>query len=77
MIKKHTAIIIPGLGDNSPSSIKRIEWATNHWKNHNITPLVHSVFWRDGKPFEPKLLDLLRLIDSLSKTNLFIISPTA
>lgn len=69
MFKEHTAIVIPGLGDNSPSSIKRIEWLTSHWRKADITPLVHAVFWRDGEPFEPKLISLLRLIDSISKTS--------
>lgn len=69
MTKQHIAIIIPGLGDDSASSIKRIEMLTSHWINHGITPLIHAARWRDGEPFEPKLLRLLALIDSLSTEN--------
>ena len=62
---KHIAIIIPGLGDDSINSVKRIELLTNHWIKYGITPLIHAVKWRDGESFQPKLIRLLELIDSL------------
>lgn len=62
-----TIIIIPGLGDDSPSSTKRIENLTNHWSDFGFNTFVHAVFWRNGEDFEPKLLKLLSLIDLLSK----------
>ncbi|NCT55416.1 hypothetical protein GW755_01075 [bacterium] len=62
-------LIIPGLGDDSISSIKRIEFATNHFKKQKFKVIVYPVYWRDGKEFKSKLLGLLKQIDLLSKTN--------
>lgn len=63
MSKEHKVIIIPGLGDE----ISKIQFATNHWRNHGLEPVVHSVGWHDGEnDFQPKLERLVELIDQLT-----------
>ena len=61
MTKGHSIIIIPGLGNDT----SRLEWATRHWRNHGLEPLVHSVDWYEGD-FQPKLQKLVGLIDELT-----------
>jgi hypothetical protein len=61
MSERHIAIFIPGLGDK----VKAMESATSHWLDHGLEPLVHCMHWRDGEPFQPKLLQLLKIIDEL------------
>ncbi len=56
---KHRVIIIPGLGDE----VKKISWATNHWRKHGLEPVVHSIGWHDGKEFQSKLQTLVEMID--------------
>lgn len=77
MPKNHLAIIIPGLGDDSNSSTKRIEYAVKHWEKYKITPLVHKVSWRDGNHLEPKLSVLLKRIDSLGKNHFISLVGTS
>ncbi len=59
MSKKHRVIIIPGLGDE----VKKISWATNHWRKHGLEPVVHSIGWHDGKEIQSKLQTLVEMID--------------
>lgn len=61
MIKKHSVIIIPGLGD--PVGILRI--LTAHWKIYGLNPIIHRVGWKDGEEFQPKLAKITDLIDKL------------
>jgi hypothetical protein len=63
----HTVIIIPGLGDDRSGSSAIITAATSHWKQAGLTILIHSVKWRNGEDFEPKLAKLLALIDKQAK----------
>jgi hypothetical protein len=59
MSKEHKVIIIPGLGDE----ISKIQFATNHWRNHGLGPIFHSVGWQDDeKDFQPKLERLVKFI---------------
>lgn len=58
----HIVIIIPGLGDQ----VFATSLATKHWRNHNLSPVVYSMFWRNGEPFLPKLERLLATIDENS-----------
>jgi len=62
MIKEHSVIIIPGLGDD----VIALERLTNHWQKSSLIPVIHSVGWRDKeKDFYPKLNRILVLIDQL------------
>lgn len=66
MSKKHSVIIIPGLGDE----VNSIELATGHWKKFGLEPVVHSVGWHDEEAnFAPKLSILLNLVDELVENN--------
>jgi hypothetical protein len=66
MYKEHVVIIIPGLGDQ----IDPIKWATNHWKQHGFSVMVHSIGWRNNRlSFEAKFQKLLKLVDDLDKEN--------
>lgn len=62
MTKEHSVIIIPGLGNDTA----KLEWATRHWRNHGLEPLIHSVDWHEGE-FQPKLIKLVELIDKLTE----------
>lgn len=69
-------IIIPGLGDE----VEKIKWATNHYKNYGIEPIVHKIGWRSGeKRFKPKLQKLIKLIDNLysQKNKISLIGTSA
>jgi len=61
MSKEHTAIIIPGLGNDT----KKIEFATNGWGKYGLNPLVQAIDWHIGN-FEQKLELLLSLVDKLT-----------
>jgi len=61
--KKHFVIIVPGLGDG----VKNLQFATSYWHWFGLTPRVHSVGWRDGEDFQPKLNRLITLIDSYAQ----------
>jgi hypothetical protein len=64
MIKKHSIIIIPGLGDKT----KPVQFLIEHWKIYGLNPIIYSVGWRDGESqFLPKLYKLLSLIDKLKR----------
>lgn len=63
MGKKHSVIIIPGLGDKT----NILELITRYWKRHELEPIVYSIGWRDGEySFKSKLRRLLKLIDQLT-----------
>src|SRR6185369_1356332 len=60
----HIVIIVPGLGDKT----EPIKWATRHWNEYGLEPVVHSIGWRKGeKHFAPKLEKLFLLIDILTQ----------
>lgn len=62
MNKKHSVVVVPGLGDD----ISRLKWATDHWHKQGLEPIVHSVGWRNFETeFKPKLERLDSLIDQL------------
>lgn len=67
--KDNLIIIIPGLGDGSISSIKRIQFLVNHFNKNNTKVIVHQVYWRDGEEFRPKFFRLLKLVDLKSNTH--------
>lgn len=63
MNKEHSVIIVPGLGNDNI----KLQWATKHWRNYGLEPMVHSVGWHDGETeFQPKLERLVTLIDQLT-----------
>lgn len=65
MGKKHYAIVVPGLGDET----WKIRLITNHWKRYGLEPVIHNIWWKSGeKHFEPKLKKLINLIDRLSRS---------
>ncbi|KKQ66962.1 MAG: hypothetical protein US86_C0002G0079 [Candidatus Daviesbacteria bacterium GW2011_GWA2_38_24] len=61
MSKEHSVIVIPGLGNDT----SKLEWAIQHWRNHGLEPLVHSVDWHKDE-FQSKLERLVDLVDELS-----------
>lgn len=63
MNREHYVIVIPGLGDG----VKRVKFATNHWRKHGLEPEVQQMDWKDGVNFKPKLDRLLELVDELAK----------
>lgn len=62
MAREKYVIVVPGLGDG----IKKMQLATNHWRNFGLEPVVQYMNWRDGKDFTPKLNNLTALVDELS-----------
>jgi len=63
MTKKHSVIVVPGLGDET----RKLELLTSHWQRHGLKPTVYSVRWCDGEvEFQPKLERIIKLIDTLS-----------
>lgn len=64
MSKKHYVIIVSGLGDEA----QLLKWATNHYRQYELEPVIHNIWWRKGeRHFIPKLQKLIKLIDRLSK----------
>ncbi len=62
MSREHSAIIIPGLGDE----VRMLQRATNHWRNNGLEPIMYSMGWHDSEnEFQPKLERLVHLIDQL------------
>jgi hypothetical protein len=62
MARVRYVIVVPGLGDG----IKKMQLATNHWRNHSLEPVVQHMNWRDGEDFISKLNNLTTLVDELS-----------
>jgi dienelactone hydrolase len=66
MDKEHSVIVVPGLGDK----VRGIQLATSRWQRYGLMPIVHSVGWGNRESeFQPKLDELLNLIDTLSSNN--------
>jgi hypothetical protein len=63
----HFVIIIPGLGDDRAGSRAWIQSLTSHWKNRGLETVIHVVNWRDGESFQPKLAQVVGLIDVLAQ----------
>ena len=58
-------IILPGLGDH----VRYIKWATRNWSQVGLEPIIHPMYWYDGKDFKTKLDEVISLVDDLSKTS--------
>jgi len=60
MAKKHTVIVVPGLGDN----ITFLHPAIYHWRLFGLSPIEYSFGFSDlSSSFEQKFANLLSLID--------------
>lgn len=63
-MKKHSLIVVPGLGGENPF----LRTIVNSWRRYGITAYIHDVNWRgEEKVFKPKLKRLVNQVDKLSK----------
>lgn len=64
MSHPHHVIYLPGLGDPRRSEQNLLP---KIWKPYGVTVIYHPLHWRDNRPFEIKLKNIVELIDDLTK----------
>lgn len=63
--KFHNVVILAGTGDSK--TVRMMDLATRHWKNHGLVVTIYNVGWKDNSTkLESKLAEIEKLVEKLA-----------